>query len=87
MQGKSTHGLRLDQLAELLRVAVAGADRADTEIQEDKKAETPQETLGHRVPEMGTDTGPGSTFDVPRLRSSGPPEGGTPNAYFNSTDQ
>ena len=37
MQSKSTHGLRLDQLAALLHTAAAGADQADMETFEDKK--------------------------------------------------
>ncbi len=39
MQNRSTHGLRLDQLAELFRAAVRGADPADRESPADQQAE------------------------------------------------
>ncbi len=51
MQNKSTHGLRLDQLAELFRAAATGVDPADMESLADQRAEPVQQTSPQRGPD------------------------------------
>jgi hypothetical protein len=51
MRGKSTHGLRPDQLVALFRIAATGADQADTETSAERKAKPSQERPPQRVPD------------------------------------
>ena len=51
MESKSTHGLRLDQLADLLRIAAAKVDDVDGETAVDRTAERPQDVLSRRAPD------------------------------------
>ncbi len=57
MQNKSTHGLRLDQLAELFRAAATGADPANMESLADQRTEPVPQTSLQREPDKRQERG------------------------------